>query len=138
MADDAARLKAMVDAGDVDGVYTRAIHLLRGGIPEMRVLARVISRKVDTGVNAKFRKSGKARRGRGRPQQSIEHREIALDVFQTRARLIAEGKSKAVALRLACRSVAPKHNLVERTVLDIFQKSDIAKDDRFLPHAARW
>jgi hypothetical protein len=137
-AGDAARLQAMIDAGDVKGVRRWGILALRGsGVPAFRILARVLSEKVDTGVNAVFRKSKKSRRTRGRPLETGEHRKIAEEVYRRRAKLIGEGVPKSKALRKACEIESPKHGLAWRTIQDIFQQSPIAKDDRFLRRATR-
>ena len=86
-----AYLMAMVDHGDVEGVYRHTIFLLRrSGNPELRVLARILSRKVQTGVTAIFCE-GRGRRLRmptpiATKQGPMSRRNIARLVFDMRGR----------------------------------------------------
>lgn len=119
----------MSDLGDVEGVYEHAIRMLRKGGAEHRMLGRILSRKVKTGVGAVFAARQQPTQA-GRPKQVANHREIAGEVYAL--------KQSGVVRKQAYKIVAEKHGLAERTIKKIYEQSRFGREGKFLQNAADW
>jgi hypothetical protein len=126
----AAFLQGLSDYGDVEGVYRQAISTLRRSRdPELRVLARILSRKVRTGVTVKF-VEGRGRRSRASipiatSEGQMSRREVGRLVFdflgkpetgEKIARSRLKGAVYAVVARLSVKDTVVKRCFHEHRV----------------------
>ncbi|TIM37651.1 hypothetical protein [Mesorhizobium sp.] len=110
-----ALFKAMIEVGDVDGVYEYAIKMLRRRDwhdPELLgVLARVLSRKVRTGVNGRFTK----RRGRQPGDENPVECRVLTGKGRRRQRELVSRREIAIAVLTRLPEPEDRHELIDRT-----------------------
>lgn len=121
----AAFLKAAADLGDVESVYVRTIFALwRSGDPEYRMLARILSNKVKTGVTGKFiRRRGHKIVGSGPVtcrKGLVSRREIATAVYELLGKPHI-GERVTLRKRLIG-DVAERFDITDKVVRDCFKQ----------------
>ncbi|MEI2299184.1 hypothetical protein [Ensifer sp. MJa1] len=134
----AAFLKAASDLGDTETVYRLAILILRSyRDPELRLLARILSRKAKTGVTVHFSRRQGRQTGPSTPVRCRDgptsRREIARAAYDLLGKPEEGEKIERGRMKEAVGKVAARHGITDKIVRDCYHqhRRSLAQEEAF-------